>query len=287
VYLNVYQPRLQYAKGAAAFFHYHRGHTFASSALMAPMTRSFVAEIHNFVDRHGLDLVSLVKGQRKDDLTQSYLAGHDGSEGVLYVGRAQEKAAVMRTERRYHPRTGASYAWLVKASALVNHFYFYCFDDDFGPFFLKFCSYFPYNAKLCINGHEWAKRQAAKKGIGFTALDNGFATVDDPAKIRAICDRLSPDHIDRLLRKWLRRLPHPFTRADYTSGYRYETSVLPAEFSLTHMLDKPITGRIFFEQVHQRRPTQPPLPNARRRPKVVADRQGDLQPTTTTTTRPH
>jgi hypothetical protein len=249
MYLNVYQPRLQYPIGAAAFFHFHRGHTFASSALMAPMTKMFVAEIHDFVAARRLDLITFAKGQRKDDLTQSYLAEHDGSEAVLYVGRAQEKASVMRTERRYDQRTGASYAWLVKASALVNHFYFYCFDDDFGPFFIKFCSYFPYNAKLCINGHEWAKRQAAKKGIGFTALDNGFATVNDPAKIQAICDRLGPAQIDALLRKWLRRLPHPFTRTDRIAGYRYEISVLQAEFSLTQMLDKPITGRIFFEQV--------------------------------------
>jgi hypothetical protein len=249
MYCNVYQPLLQYARGAAGFFHFHRGHAFASSALMAPMTRAFVDSIHAFVDRHGLELVSFAKHQRKDDLTQSYLADHDGSEGVLYVGRAQEKASVMRTERRYDPRTGASYAWLVKASALVNHFYFYCFDDDFGPLFIKFCSYFPYNAKLCINGHEWAKRQATKKGIAFTALDNGFATVADPAEVQAICDRLGPEHIDALLRKWLRRLPHPFTRADYTAGYRYEISVLQAEFSLTQMLDAPITGRIFFEQV--------------------------------------
>jgi hypothetical protein len=101
-----------------------------------------------------------VKNQRKDDLTQSYLADHDGSEAVLYVGRAQEKSVVMRTERRYDRQTGASYAWLVKATALVNHFYFYCYDTDFGPFFIKFCTYFPYNAKLCINGHEWASRQA-------------------------------------------------------------------------------------------------------------------------------
>ncbi len=249
MYCNVYQPRLQYPRGAASFFHFHRGHTFASSALMAPMTKAFVAGIHDFVDRHGLDLVSFAKDQRKDDLTQSYLAAHDGSEGVLYVGRAQEKAAVMRTERRYDQRTGASYAWLVKASALVNHFYFYCFDDDFGAFFIKFCSYFPYNAKLCINGHEWAKRQAAKKGIAFTALDNGFAAVDQPARVQAICDRLGPDQIDALLRKWLRRLPHPFTRADYLAGYRYEISILQAEFSLTQMLDAPVTGRIFFEQV--------------------------------------
>ena len=166
MYLNVYQPRLQYPKGAAAFFHFHRGHTFASSALMAPMTKMFVAAIHDFIDAHGLDLVAFVKGQRKDDVMHEYLVRHDGSEGVLFVGRAQEKATVMRTERRYDARTGASYAWLVKATALVNHFYFYCYDDDFGPFFIKFCSYFPYNAKLCINGHEWAKRQAAKKGSG-------------------------------------------------------------------------------------------------------------------------
>jgi hypothetical protein len=249
MYLNVYQPLLQYPRGAAGFFHFHRGHQFASSALMAPMTKAFVTSIHDFVDRHGLDLVHFVKDQRKDDITQSYLADHDATEGVLYVGRAQEKASVVRTERRYDARTGASYAWLVKATALVNHFYFYCFDTDFGPFFIKFCSYFPYNAKLCINGHEWAKRQAAKAGIRFTALDNGFATVDDPARLQAICDRLGPDQIDALARKWLRRLPHPFTRADYAAGYRYEISVLQAEFSLTQMLDTPTTGRIFFEQV--------------------------------------
>ena len=97
---------------------------------------------------------------------------------------------------------------------MVNQFYVYAVDADFGPFFLKFCSYFPYNAKLCLNGHEWAKRQAAKAGIGFTALDNGFATCADPAAVQAICDRLGPEQIDALLRKWLAILPHPFTAAD-------------------------------------------------------------------------
>ena len=42
---------------------------------------------------------------------------------------------------------------------MINHYYLYCVDRDFGPFFLKFCSYFPYTAKLCINGHEYLKRQ--------------------------------------------------------------------------------------------------------------------------------
>jgi len=54
---------------------------------------------------------------------------------------------------------------------MVNHCYCYRLDEDFGPFFLKFCSYFPYNAKLCINGHEYAKRRLRKRGVWFEALD--------------------------------------------------------------------------------------------------------------------
>jgi hypothetical protein len=132
---------------------------------------------------------------------------------------------------------------------VVNHFYFYCLDADFGPFFLKFGSYFPYNAKLCLNGHHWAQRQAAQAGISCTAMDNAFAAVDDVPGLQAICDSLGPTQIYALLEKWLKILPNPFTDADRDAGYRYDVSILQAEFSLTLMLDAPVTGRIFFEHV--------------------------------------
>lgn len=247
MYLNVWVPRLAYGAGVQGFFVAHRGHHFASTALMDPMTKGFVADIHGFVAARGLELVSFGK-ERKDDVAQEFLARFSGAEGVLFVGRAQEKALVWRTQRRYN-RAGESYAWLVRSTAFINYFYFYCLDEDFGPFFIKFSTYFPYTAKLCLNGNEWAKRQAAKAGISFEALDNGFAAVDDAAGLQAICDRLGPEQIDALLRKWLRMLPTPFTDEDEAAGYRYEPSILQAEFSLTQMLDAPVSGRIFFEQV--------------------------------------
>ncbi len=122
-------------------------------------------------------------------------------------------------------------------------------DEDFGPFFLKFCTYFPYNAKLCINGHEYVKRQLAKEGIAFEALDNGVLSCANPQRLQELCDGLSATQIDKLLRKWLARLPHPFTAADRRAGYRYDLSILQAEFSLTQVLDRPLSGRIFFEEV--------------------------------------
>ena len=132
---------------------------------------------------------------------------------------------------------------------MVNHFYLDCLDRDFGPFFLKFSSYFPYNAKLCLNGHEYAKKQLTQKGIGFEALDNGVLCCDDPKRLQAICDGLSAEKIEALLRKWLRLLPHPYTAGDRKAGYRYQISILQAEFSLTQVLDRPVTGRAFFEEV--------------------------------------
>jgi len=249
MYLNVWVPRLAYGGGVVGFFVGHRGNRYASTALMDPMSKAFVADIHDFVATRGLELVGFAKGQRKDELTQQFLAGFPAAEGVLYVGRAQEKSGVWRTQRRHNPATGGSYAWLVRATAFINFFYFYCVDADFGPFFIKFSTYFPFTAKICINGNEWAKRQAAKAGIGFEALDNGFAAVDDVDRLQAICDSLGPGHIEALLRKWLKILPNPFTTADEAAGYRYELSVLQAEFSLTQMLDRPVSGRIFFEQV--------------------------------------
>ena len=131
----------------------------------------------------------------------------------------------------------------------MNHYYLYCVDQNFGPFCLKFCSYFPYNAKLCLNGHEYAKRQLEREGIAYEALDNGIRSCADPKRLQQICDSLSAAKIDALLRKWLGRLPHPYPAADRAAGYRYQLSIWQIELSLTQVLDRPVSGRMFFEQV--------------------------------------
>jgi hypothetical protein len=249
MYLNVYVPQLQRELGLVGFLRNHRGHLFASSALLAPISDTFVKAIETFVKAQDIPVLSFAKGQRKDDVAAEYRARFSQPEGVLFVGKAQEKTPVFRTQKRKNPKTGQCYPWIVRSTAMVNHYYFYCVDEDFGPFFLKFCSYFPYNAKLCLNGHEYLKCQLTKEGIAFEALDNGILSCDDPQRLQAIAAGLDAAKIDALLRKWLARLPHPFTAADRQAGYRYDVSILQAEFSLTQVLDRPLTGRIFFEEV--------------------------------------
>lgn len=249
MYLNIYVPGLQYEQGIVRFFREHRGQPLPSAALMSPMTRTFVAKLEDFMARHGIALVQFRPGQRKDAVMAEHLRQFGRDEGIVFVGKAQEKTPVFRTERRRSPTTGRPYPWIVRRSAMVNNYYIYAVDRNFGPFFLKFCSYFPFNAKLCLNGHEYAKRQLAKEGIAFEALDNGILKCADPKRLQAICDGLSAAKIDALLRKWLRLVPHPFTGADRKAGYRYDISILQAEFATTQVLDRPVHGRLFFEQV--------------------------------------
>src|ERR1700691_4867105 len=91
MYLNVYQPRLQHVGGVVSFLRNHRGQPFASSALLEPISAAFIAGLYRFAKAEGVPGVDLVKGQRYDDLAHEFLAGFDGPEGVLFIGRAQEK----------------------------------------------------------------------------------------------------------------------------------------------------------------------------------------------------
>ena len=249
MYCNAYVRKLTYPGGVASFFTHHRRATFASTALADPISKAFVASILRFADEREIPVVRFAKGERKDDVAHEHLAGFGDGEGVYLVGVAQEKINTFRTEKRRNPQTGARYPWIVAATALVNQYYLYGQDVDFGPFFVKFSSYFPYGARLCLNGHHWAQRQARAAEIAFCELDNGFVGCEDPAVLQRICDRLSAAKIDAFFRKWLARLPHPFTAADRRAGYRYELSILQAEFSRTQVLDRPQSGRVFFEQL--------------------------------------
>ncbi|MGH2782583.1 MAG: hypothetical protein ACRDLA_14460, partial [Thermoleophilaceae bacterium] len=121
-------------------------------------------------------------------------------------------------------------------------------DPDWGPGFIKTCAYAPFPVWVYLNGHEWAKRQAAKTGIAFEALDNGFRSADDAEALAAITARLSARDVERFFARWQARLPSPFSAADRRRGYRYALAFRQLELSDTRVFDRPAQGRAWFEQ---------------------------------------
>ena len=248
MYLNAYVPKLTSAAGVAGFFRGYLGHRFASTKDAGAMTDRFVRGIRDFLQREDIPLVRFQKGQRKDDIFKQRLKKFKAAQGVVFVGVAQEKARVPRTVRK-HFGQGGTIPWIDYSTAMVNVYYFYCLDEDFGPFFIKFCSYFPYTAKLCLNGHEYLKRQLTQQGVVFEALDNGLLSCSDITAAQRVSNGLNEKKIEAFFRKWLARLPHPYSPKDRKAGYRYDLSVLQAEFSLTQVWDRGVHGRCFFEEV--------------------------------------
>ena len=131
---------------------------------------------------------------------------------------------------------------------------------EFGPGFIKICTYFPYPAKVWLNGHEWAKRQAAKAGIGFTELANGFASCADPAALQAICDRFGPGDVQGFFDRWTAVIPMPFTDDDKAAGYFWELSMRQVEVSPHPGLRRPASGQELLRgpRHRQRRHRAPP-----------------------------
>jgi hypothetical protein len=107
--LNVYIPQLQREVGVASFFRFHRGYPFASSALMDPISKAFIGEMEGLAREEQIPIVHFRKGQRKDDVAAEHLKKFTKEEGVLFIGKAQEKTPVFRTERRRNEETGGTY----------------------------------------------------------------------------------------------------------------------------------------------------------------------------------
>jgi hypothetical protein len=248
VYLNGYVPSLQVGGQVVSFMTRHLGLPVPSPAIMERIGTRFRRAVTTFADASGVPVVRFGKGDRKADVMKPYLArqAKTSRSGVAAIGVAQEFQNVFAANQHDGPN-GVRWFSFTKADRRVTCFYFYLWDTDFGPAFIKVCAYFPYPVKVWVNGHEWAKRQAVHAGIGFTELSNGFASCTDPAALQAICDRLGPGTIDVFFERWASVLPLPLDEADRAAGYWWELSMRQVEVSRTIVFDAPRHARGFFE----------------------------------------
>ncbi len=150
---------------------------------------------------------------------------------------------------RSHPvhRPGHPHIFWSRQSAVPDQWYLYFADAQWGPVFVKYCTYAPYPMWCCANGHEWAKQQLTRAGIRFQALDNGLRAVDDPAAAHRICARLGAGHVRDLLRRTLAVLPDPLTAQDRRAGFDWAFSIAQIEVSDTAVFDQPRRARAWFE----------------------------------------
>ncbi len=258
LFLNAYVPNLQVSGQVVTFLTAHLGFPIPSPALLQRIGNRFRRDVKAFAAEHDIPILSLKKpdrtrwDDRKLDHVGPYLeaAEAQGRFGIVAIVAAQEFAWVFSAKNRSSTPDMVSFDF-VKEERRVGMYYFYVLDPEFGPGFIKVCTYFPYPSRVWVNGHEWAKRQAARAGIDFTELANGFASCADPARLQAICDRFGPADVQGFFDRWTEVIPTPFTEADREAGYFWELSMRQVEVSRTLVFDDPRRARGFFESLVQ------------------------------------
>jgi hypothetical protein len=256
LYLNAYVPNLQVGGQVVTFLTEHLGFPIPSPALLEKIGNRFRREVKAFAAEHNVPILSLKKPDRTrwDDRKLDHVRPHldraeaAGRTGVVAIVQAQEFQWVFSAKNRA-TKPGAVFFDFVKEERRVGIYYFYIYDAEFGPGFIKICTYFPYPAKVWLNGHEWAKRQARRESIAFGELANGFSSCEDPRALQAICDRFGPADVQGFFDRWSAVIPTPFTEDDQRAGYWWELSMCQVEVSRTLVFDDPRRARGFFESL--------------------------------------
>ncbi|MDH5291627.1 MAG: hypothetical protein OEY41_16655 [Acidimicrobiia bacterium] len=252
--LNAYVPNLQMGGQVVMFLTRHLGNPIPSPAVFAQIGNRFRREVKAFAADNGIPILKLSKpdrsrwDDRKIDHVRPYVEQAERTDrvGVVAIVAGQEFQWVFGGRNRSSTPGLVSFEF-TKSSRRVGVFYFYIRDPHFGVGFIKICTYFPYPAKVWVNGHEWAKCQLDQAGIGYEALANGFAACDDPARLAEICGRFGPADVQGFFDRWITTIPTPFTPADRAAGYWWELSMRQVEVSRTLVLDDPRRARRFFE----------------------------------------
>jgi len=255
LYLNAYVPNLQVGGQVIRFLCSHLGKPIASSALFEPIGNRFRREVKRFAAEGRIPILELKKpdrarwDDRKLDHVRPHLqkAEHDGRYGVVAIVACQEYQWVFSGRNRQKKPGARPNFEFFKEDRRVGTYYFYILDPEFGLGFIKLCTYCPWPGKVWLNGHEWVKRQALREGIGYTELENGFATCSQPERLQAICNSLSPEHIQAFFDRWMPVIPTPLSAEDRAAAYWWELSMRQTEVSRTLVLDAPRRARAFFE----------------------------------------
>src|ERR1041385_3045465 len=244
LYLNGYIGRLSTPGGLVTFMREQLGKPIPSPVVLGQVTEKFRDAVKQMSEREQIPIHAFTHKEKKDNIANGIRRQRGTREGVVFIGVAQEKAKAFSGKK-----VNGQFQFDRNKTVYFNHYYFYIDDEDFGPLFVKVCSYAPWGIKLCLNGHEWAKRQLEKRQIAYEELDNGFLSCAEPETLQSICDSLGPEQIDRMFRKWLVRLPLPLRTQDRESGYDRDLSMWQVEVSLTQIFDRPLRGREFFEEI--------------------------------------
>jgi hypothetical protein len=228
--LNVYIPKLQMAGAMVTFLRDVCGKPILSPVVFKALTDRFVAAVHAFTAQHRIPVLHATGRTKPGEVAQRavHAAARANRWGVVVVVVHQESARVFTSRHAGGRRTNF---WVREERRLVNHYYFYLRDREYGDGFVRISSYAPFQTRIWLNAHGYLAAQLRRRRVPFRTLDNCVVEVADPAALSDVAKHFGAALVEQIARRWLGWVPDPLTAAERAAGYPWRFSVYQAEFS--------------------------------------------------------
>lgn len=230
--LNAVIQVLQYPASVVGFLKDKRQATSLTPAYFRDISINYHQFVQTFAAEHQVQIVEPPKDVRREDWVEPFFRRLHGEPGLGVILKSRENARVAVS----FPKQGNHIELL---NRFVWQYYFYLHDRDFGRMFIRVCPYFPFNSRICINGHEWLACRLREEGIRFQQCGNAFRNCADPDRLQELADHFAPQHILACGHRWLAQLVPFFTDQERRQqGFGYRLFVSQVEYCTNLIFDR-------------------------------------------------
>ena len=221
--LHGYIRALQFGGSIVSFLRQRRQAKLVTPDYLRRISTGYHRWVEEQARADGLAIVTPPPDVRRHDWVAPYYRQLGGRPGVAVILKCRERARVAACYPSRDYRIEPSWRY-------VHLYYFYLHDAQLGRCFLRLCPYFPFDAQVCLNGHEWLAAQLRREAIAFRQQDNAFLACANPGRLQELADAFAPEHIGAAVEPWLARWLPYFTAAERAQGYRHRLFVAQAEY---------------------------------------------------------
>ncbi len=175
--------------------------------------RELSDDYHRFVARlaaeQRIPIVQPPKGVRREDWVEPFFQRMGSRFGIAVILKSRENARIAVS---YSTASGGNRIEVL--TRFIWQYYFYLRDEQWGRMFVRISTYFPFNARVCVNQHEWLARQLQREGIFFRKAANAFVQCSDPERLQRFADSLTTSELEVPIQYWLRKLVPFYANSD-------------------------------------------------------------------------
>lgn len=171
--------------------------------------------VESYAAKNGIP-IEWADGQRKEEKLKPFRerAIKEGKFGVYFILKSMERGPAFTCQDPQYPTKDPNYVIVRKCKRLYTFYYFYIYDEELGPIYLRVGSYVPFEATGYFNGHSFLARWLEKAKIAFKLRDNSFTYVDDPQVLQKAADSLDCKLIEQRFNYWSFKLGPKFSRSE-------------------------------------------------------------------------